>query len=574
MKKKILALSALAFSMTAGADGIRVDFPPELLFPGQVKHVLLISVDGMHQVDLAKWVAANPKSTLAGLSGHGVTYTAARTTTPSDSFPGMTSFVTGASPKTTGIYYDDSYDRTYYAPGTNCTGNPGIEMLFDESIAYDDSKLFSGGINPANLPLQKDASGACKPVYPHDAIKVNTAFEVVKQHGGLTAWSDKHPAYDLLNGPSGEGIDDLYAPEINSLIANGGTANGVNLAATLAQCDGTNSLPVAKVSDYTTCIPSVEAYDDTHVQAAINWIDGLRSDGGPGLGVPTLFGFNMQQVSVAEKLPVGGYTDASGTPSANLAGVFAHVDQSLGRIVAELKKQRLDASTLIIISAKHGQSPIDRSTLAMEAGGSGNATVQDPSGFIAAADPTVDTPSSFTNPNSGSTLSTDGHLQTDDVGLVWLQNQASGNITNVVQQLRSNAHPMFADALPLGTIFATSINSGPGLAQVFGDPTDSTDPVASARAPNVFIQPNAGVIYSGSSKKIAEHGGGSQNDTEVALLVSMPSFRANTVSDPVSTRQVAPTILAALGINPQKLDGVRKEHTRVLPGLFLVSQED
>src|SRR5690348_9550723 len=53
-----------------------------------VRHVLLISVDGLHQVDAARFIAANPGSTLAQLAGSGVEYTDAHTPTPSDSFPG------------------------------------------------------------------------------------------------------------------------------------------------------------------------------------------------------------------------------------------------------------------------------------------------------------------------------------------------------------------------------------------------------------------------------------------------------------------------------------------------------
>ncbi len=104
------------------------------------------------------------------------------------------------------------------------------------------------------------------------------------------------------------------------------------------------------------------------------------------------------------------------------------------------------------------------------------------------------------------------------------------------------------------------------LAAIFGDPA-SSDPIAAARAPNVFIQPDAGVIYSGSSKKIAEHGGGTPDDTHVGLLLSWPDLRPRKVSDPVDTTQVAPTILKALGLDPRALDAVRKERTRPLPHL-------
>ena len=556
---------ALATAMFVATTGTTIAAQPSQsgFLGGRVQHVLLISIDGMHQVDLANWIAHNPSSSLARLSGTGVTYTAARSSTPSDSFPGLLSMVTGGTPKSTGVYYDDSYDRTLYAPGSNCAGNPGIEAVFDESIDFDDSKLFSGGINPTNLPMQKLATGQCQPVYPHSFIKTNTIFEIIRQAGGRTAWSDKHAAYDLVNGPSGQGVEDLYTPEVNSLIANGGTVNGVNLSATQPQCDGTNSLPIAKVSDYTTCIPAIEAYDDVKVQAVINQIKGLKSDGSSVVGVPTIFGMNFQEVSVSEKLPVGGYTDATGTPSANLLGALAHTDHSIGRMIAELNAQNLLQSTVIIVSAKHGQSPINRGALAMESGGRGDTSVEDPSEFIAAADPTVDTPSSFTNPNSGSTLSTSGHFQTDDVGLLWLQNQSSSNVANVVAHLHANTVSMHANTLPPGTIFNSSINYGSNLATLYGDPT-SSNRVAAARAPNVVIQPNAGVIYSGSSKKVAEHGGGTRDDTNVPLIVSNPSIFARTTAWPVSTTQIAPTILRALHLDPQSLDAVRLEGTQSL----------
>lgn len=532
---------------------------------GAIRHVLLISVDGLHATDVTNFVAAHADSTFAQLAGSGLEFTDAHTATPSDSFPGMVALVTGATPRTSGVYYDDSYDRTLYAPGGTCTGNAGTEVVQDESIEQDDSQLFSP-INPNNLPHAKDTQGNCIPVFPHQFIKVNTVFEVIRAAGGHTAWSDKHPAYDLLNGPSGTGIADLYTPEINSLVKNGGTVQGIDLAGTLAQCDGTtNSLPT--VTDYTTCQPSVTAYDDVKVQAVINEIDGLSSDGSKTAPVPTIFGMNFQQVSVGEKLPVGGYADASGTPSALLEGALAHVDGSLGRMVSELKIKGLLDSTLIIVSAKHGQSPVDRAKLHMESGGRGTADVQDPLGFINAVDPNVDQVlSTFVNPNSGNQYAIDGHLQTDDVGIVWLQNQSVSNVAGVVGQLHTNAAAIEASTLPPDTIFDSNIVSGRELVELFGDPT-SGDPVAAARAPNVFIQPNWGVIYSGSHKKIAEHGGGSPDDTNVGLIVSNPALRHRTVDRHVSTTQVAPTILRALGLDPDALDGVRKEGTKALPGM-------
>ena len=69
-------------------------------------------------------------------------------------------------------------------------------------------------IEPAQLPVDPNT---CQPIYPHSYLKVNTIFEVARAAGLRTAWSDKHPAYEILSGPSGTGIDDLFTPEINSV---------------------------------------------------------------------------------------------------------------------------------------------------------------------------------------------------------------------------------------------------------------------------------------------------------------------------------------------------------------------
>jgi predicted AlkP superfamily pyrophosphatase or phosphodiesterase len=95
------------------------------------KYVAAFSIDGFHSSDVEKYVAVRPKSTIASLLATGYEYTDAYTSGPSDSFPGSMNFVTGASPRTTGVWYDDTYDRTFWSPfsitGTYCQGPPGAE---------------------------------------------------------------------------------------------------------------------------------------------------------------------------------------------------------------------------------------------------------------------------------------------------------------------------------------------------------------------------------------------------------------------------------------------------------------
>jgi hypothetical protein len=219
------------------------------------------------------------------------------------------------------------------------------------------------------------------------------------------------------------------------------------------------------------------------------------------------------------------------------------------------------------VSAKHGQSPINFATLQMQP-----KATQAPDHTVVAPGDVIDAPvdvkqSAFVNPNSGSSYSQSGHLQTDDVGIVWLQPNGASDLTAAVSSLVSNAAGIHASMLPRGTIFRSNITSGPALAAIYGDPTVPGS-LAAARAPDIFIQPDAGVIYSGSQKKIAEHGGGAPDDTGVALLVSASFLGQSVVDEPVETKQIAPTILQVLGLNPQALQAVRQEHTAVLPEYF------
>jgi predicted AlkP superfamily pyrophosphatase or phosphodiesterase len=105
----------------------------------------------------------------------------------------------------------------------------------------------------------------------------------------------------------------------------------------------------------------------------LNEIKGLDSTGARSAAVPTLFGMNFQAVSVGQKLAasgpgdeeglVGGYIDASGKPASGLEKQLNYVDGAIGELLAALKDRKLDESTLIVLASKHGQSPIDRTSL-------------------------------------------------------------------------------------------------------------------------------------------------------------------------------------------------------------------
>ena len=497
-----------------------------------IRHVLLISVDGLHALDVANYVQANPKSALAELASHGVTYSNARTPANSDSFPGLLALVTGGSPISHGLFYDVSYDRTLFDPAnTNCTGKPGNTIVFDETIdVYNAQGVSLNIIDPTKLPRGLDRHGNCVPVYPHDAIRANTIFEVAKAAGGHTAWADKHPAYDLVNGPSGKGVDDLYTPEITNAP---GLDNTVSIICTVEN-------------------------DQKKVTAILNQIHGLNHDGSPGPGVPEVFGMNFQAVSVGQKLEkdnsdgsctddtlftgqAGGYLDGSGTPTAVLAYGLQQTDAALASMIKVLKEQGLYDSTLFIVTAKHGQSPINP------------LKTNKPGHF---ADLVASLPDSTTDPGgiavanaAACTTGPCGFVQDDDIALIWLQDQSQ--TTAVQNYLNKNAGALFIDEVMAGKEIKLKFN----------------DPATDSRTPDVIVQPIYGTIYTGSSKKNAEHGGFSFGDTNVGLIVSNPGLRAQVIKTPVATSQVAVTILRVLGLDPEALKSVRVEHTEELPGL-------
>ena len=125
-----------------------------------VQHVLLISVDGMHQVDLQLWVKSHPNGTLAALAKRGTTYSQAYTTSPSDSFPGMLAQVTGGTPYSTGVFYDDSYERTFYPPSSNCVGAPGAETTYAENLDYNLNNVTGGGLSAT--PCHRSIRPICR----------------------------------------------------------------------------------------------------------------------------------------------------------------------------------------------------------------------------------------------------------------------------------------------------------------------------------------------------------------------------------------------------------------------------
>ncbi|MFF2468712.1 alkaline phosphatase family protein [Streptomyces mirabilis] len=514
--------------------------------PAAAKHVLLLSVDGLHQSDLAWYIARHPGSALARLVNGGVHYTDAQTTNPSDSFPGMTAQVTGGGPGTTGIYYDDVYNHALLPAGTtNCKGvKPGAEVDMTEDMDKNKASLDAGQglknlpgsilqmtgrpqslLDPSKLPVDPTT---CKPVYPHSYLQVNTVFNVARKAGLRTAWSDKHIAYDILNGPSGTGIQDQFSPEINS------DAGGYSAG-----------------NDWTTDNKATEQYDGYKVKAVLNEIDGYDHSGAHKVGTPAIFGMNFQSVSTAQKLPSseglkGGYA-SKGVPGPLLQKNLDYVNTEVGAMVKEIQAKGLAASTDIVLSAKHGQSLIDPKALTRVDDG-----------------PLLDGLNAAwkkKHPGAGDLVA---HSVDDDGMLLWLHDRSAKATSFAKQYLLSQT----GKGTDINGKPAKSFTNG-GLSRLYAGEEAATYfgvKLGDARVPDLFGIAKYGVVYTGGTRKIAEHGGAHTDDLNVPLVISGAGTPEGvTKTAQVETTQIAPTILSLLGLNPHNLQAVQKDHTQVLP---------
>jgi len=508
-------------------------------------HVLLLSVDGLHASDL-DWIVTNHSDwTLAQLSQHGRTYTNATATKPSDSFPGMLAMVTGGTPKSTGVYYDDGWDRTLAAASGTCAAGTRVRWKQNLDVTPLKFATFSAfqafwsvpvatTLNVLLLPRDPgDPTNPCaNRVFPHQFPRVNNVFELIKGAGGRTAWADKHPAYEFLMGRSGTGIDDLFTPEI-------ATAIGTPPAPL------TSSLTAVITDNFDLTMK----YDALKAAAIVNEINGYDHAHTTVVGTPALFGMNFQAVSVGQKLDMsslagglkGGYLDGAGTPSDPLVTALAFVDGSIGTMVSALQSQGLLDSTLIIISAKHGNSPIDPATLQR-------------------VDPAV-----ITTIVNSVAPGLQALLSADTGPLIWLKDQTK--TADVAAAFDQPANRALAHV--------DGVLWGPDLAEMFADP--STD----ARVPDLILLPTPGTVYVAPVfikdpvtgvvlagplwTKIADHGGFGDDDVRVALLVSNSLLPQKTINDQVETRQIACTILKAFTLDCAALDSQNVEPSKFLP---------
>jgi Type I phosphodiesterase / nucleotide pyrophosphatase len=586
--RRVVLLVLVAAGLVAVAASVSSASPKA----ARVKHVLLISVDGLHQSDLEWYVANHPSSELAKLDRGGAEFSNAHTSVPSDSDPGGTALMTGGDPRATGVYYDVAYNHDVFPAGTiDCSGPvPGGNAIYDSPDdklpavpdllnngsgstfpSFDEGgSIYPGGIdtNPGAImnlsPHPQSGLNAetfpvdpttCQPIMPWDYLKVNSIFQVIHGAGMRTAWSDKHAIYTSFNGPGSDGmtIDDFFGPEIDS------------------QAVEPNGVPYPQDDDWAHIDAATKQYDGYKAQAVINELDGYDHSGQSKVGVPAILGMNFQAVSVAEKVDspgtitknpdgtytvgpteLAGYLPGTTTPGPLLAGALDYVNAQLQRMVETIHRDGLESSTAIIITAKHGQSPQDPLLLKRIKDGP----------IIDAINESWTTQTG--DPNNLIVAGTD-----DDLWQSYLSVKTQAAADFVKNYLWN--HPATAvlynnDGVDRGTEQVAHS----GLAQIYAA-QQAADffgvPYSDPRYPDVFGRVQVGVVYTGGTK-IAEHGGDNPGDRDVPILVYAPgTVKPASNGLTVETTQVAPTILQLLGLDARSLQAVRQEGTQVLPGI-------
>ena len=279
-----------------------------------------------------------------------------------------------------------------------------------------------------------------------------------------------------------------------------------------------------EIQSIPTLVNYTIGFDELHVSAFLDWVEGktpVNSSYGSLNGkTPNLFGGNFQSINVAEKQY--GYQASAGNPfTAGLLSTFDFIDKSFAKIVSALKKKGIFEDTLIIVASKHGQSPIN--------------------------------PTLYNKINPDLVMNATGvsilQETSDTIALLWLANQSE--TATAVAGLQKNAQALKIKDIIYGTRLVT---------EGYGNP------LADPAVPDIIVNPENGVIYTNSKSKIAEHGGLHDDDRHVACFVSNPNLKRQVFTNQVSTKQVAPTIMKALGLDPNALQGVVEEGTKPLNG--------
>lgn len=133
---------------------------------------------------------------------------------------------------------------------------------------------------------------------------------------------------------------------------------------------------------------------------------------------------------------------------------------------------------------------------------------------------------------------------------MWLVNQSDAQV--------AKANLLANKTLNIATVLAGTEVEQAGFGSPFLDP----------RVPDLIINGSVGDLWVNSGFEFEDHGGFQPQDLNVPLIAYNPYLQARNITEMVSNRQVATTLLKALGLPLAQLDGYRLEGSPPLPGLF------
>jgi hypothetical protein len=340
--------------------------------------------------------------------------------------------------------------------------------------------------------MRLTAWGSCEHIFPHDYLRANTVFEVARGNGLNTVYMDKHLAYEYLNGPSGLGLTQGFFPEIGAVASN---------------------------------LEAQWAWEDLHWSGFCNVTAGHYVNGTGEIDF-SLIGANFQALTWAQSNG-GGYANGSSWSDpvfgTNITKTLQRYDQKIAEFINHLESVGKLDSTLLVLSSKQGQSPVNETSLKH--------------------------------------VSSDGLLKStgvdvafwtgDDAALIWLKNSYDADTAK--KNLMANATALNIDYVLAGD-----------EVWEFGFGNPRKDP----RAPDVAVIAKDGTLFSTNSQT-ENHGAWLPDDLEVPLIFYNPAFSAMKISLPIQTKQIASTMLAALGLPLAQLDSWRVEGSPVIPYLGL-----
>ena len=254
---------------------------------------------------------------------------------------------------------------------------------------------------------------------------------------------------------------------------------------------------------------------------------------------------NFQTVSTAQKLPMsrtkgmggmvvtaaGGYLADGATPGPVLSNALDFIDQSLKKMVDALKSSGIFESTAIIVSAKHGQSPMNLAAL----------NRIDDGQIIDDLNAAWKSSHQAGIPNARPLVA----QGTDDDGmLLWLNDRSKTATDFAANFLMNYNYPtginsmgmvVSVDGKPVTSAGLYQVYAGAAAARLIG--VDQSDP----RVPDVIGIAQYGVVYTSHKAKIAEHGGDHLEDRNVPILLVRPGAIAKAVGGTAVTAPVETT---------------------------------